>query len=158
MIVSLFDLCKHLKSHQRLMGLDVGKKTIGLALSDMSKCIASPLRTLMRIKFTKDAQCLVEIIKAHQVCALIVGMPLHMNGSQGKSLQSVRSFVTNFNRFHAIDVAFWDERFSTRISEDVLISAHVSRQKRGAVIDKIAATYILQGALDYCTQRRREAV
>lgn len=134
----------------RLLGLDVGTKTIGLALSDVDLIIATPLTTLTRRKFTQDAAKIVEIIQKHEVGGLVVGLPVEMDGQEGRQAQSVRTFVDNFLALHDLPVAFWDERLSTTAVERVMIeTADLSRNKRAKVIDQAAAAYILQGAMDF---------
>jgi putative Holliday junction resolvase len=133
------ELPENLPSGQRLLGLDVGRKTIGLALSDVTLTIASPLETIRRKRFGDDAERLGRLIGEYGVGALVIGLPINMDGSEGRRCQSVR----------AIDVCFWDERLSTRAAERMLIDADVSRRRRGELVDKAAAAYILQGALDF---------
>ncbi len=142
------ELIPTLRPGQRLIGLDVGAKTIGVALSDASRTIASPHRTIRRGKFTRDAEELRRIIADNDVGAAIIGLPINMNGSEGPRCQSVRQFAANLQAKIDIDVAFWDERLSTVAVERTLLAADVSRKRRGEVIDKMAAAYILQGALD----------
>lgn len=134
---------------RRLMGLDLGSKTIGLALSDVRHTIASPLETVRRTKFTRDAQRLETLIAEHDIGALILGLPVNMDGSEGPRCQSTRQFASNFLERRDIMIAYWDERLSTSAVERMLINdIDMSRRRRADVIDKLAATYILQGALD----------
>ena len=142
------DLARALAPGARLLGLDVGTKTIGVALSDTGRTIASPHSTIRRRKFAHDAEALAEIIAANGVGGIVVGLPVNMNGSEGPRCQSVRQFAANITARLAIDVAFWDERLSTVAAERTLIDADLSRKRRAKVIDKVAAAYILQGALD----------
>ena len=138
-----------LKPNQRLLGLDIGSKTIGLALSDVSGLVASPAETIRRSKFTADAERLSEIIAAEDVGGLILGLPVQMDGAEGPRCQSVRQFADNLLEKTDIPIAFWDERLSTAAVERVLIKdADMTRKRRGEVVDKMAAAYILQGALD----------
>jgi putative holliday junction resolvase len=132
----------------RLMGLDLGSKTIGIALSDVEKVIASPLETIVRAKFTKDAARLIELAALYRVAGLVVGLPRNMDGSDGSAAQSARSFARNLGRLTPLPLAFWDERLSTAAVSRMLIGADTSRARRNQIIDKLAATYILQGALD----------
>ena len=133
-----------------ILGVDLGSKTIGLAVSDPEWIIASPLRTLRRYKFSADADALEEIINSNKIGGLIVGLPITMAGLEGARCQSTRQFVQNFHARVEVAVAFWDERLSTAAVDRFLIKeVNMSRKRRGEVIDKIAATYILQGALDY---------
>jgi len=133
---------------QRLLGLDLGEKTIGLALSDTSLSIATPMQTLKRGKFGADAAQLDIIISAQGVGGLVVGLPLNMDGSDGPSAQSARAFGRNWVNRSALPVIFWDERLSTMAVTRTLLDADTSRKRRGEVVDKMAAAYILQGALD----------
>ncbi|MCH7888890.1 MAG: Holliday junction resolvase RuvX [Proteobacteria bacterium] len=143
------DLAGVLRPGQRLLGLDVGTKTIGVALSDTGRAIASPHSTIRRRKFAQDAEALAEIIAANDVGGAIIGLPVNMNGSEGPRCQSVRQFAANLGAKLALDVAFWDERLSTVAATRTLIEADMSRQRRAEVVDKVAAAYILQGALDF---------
>jgi putative Holliday junction resolvase len=148
-IVEMIDLRTTVKRGKRLLGLDLGSKTIGIAISDSGFMIASPLETIQRKKFTGDALTLKAIIDERQIGGLVLGLPKNMDGSDGPRVQSTRQFATNLLERFDIPIAFWDERLSTMAVERVLvIEADMSRQKRSAVIDKMAASYILQGALD----------
>ena len=146
------DLAGVLRPGQRLLGLDVGTKTIGVALSDTGRAIASPYSTIRRRKFAQDAEALAEIIADNDVGGAIIGLPVNMNGSEGPRCQSVRQFAANLGAKLALDVAFWDERLSTVAATRTLIEADMSRQRRADVIDKVAAAYILQGALDFLSR------
>jgi putative holliday junction resolvase len=137
----------------RLLGLDLGEKTIGLALSDTGLMIATPLKTLKRGKFSVDAVTLAALIAEHGVGGLVVGLPLNMDGSEGPSVQSARAFVRNFSAKSEIPIAMWDERLSTAAVTRTLIDADASRKRRKEVFDKMAAAYILQGALDALRHR-----
>jgi len=132
----------------RLLGLDLGEKTIGLALSDTGLTIATPLQTLKRGKFSVDVVTILALIAEHGIGGLVVGLPLNMDGSEGPSVQSARAFVRNFSARSEIPVALWDERLSTAAVTRTLIDADASRKRRKEVVDKMAAAYILQGALD----------
>jgi putative Holliday junction resolvase len=147
-ILSLDDLKAALSPGMRLLGLDLGEKTIGLALSDTSLTIATPLETLTRSKFTANAAELAEIIAEHGVGGLVIGLPLNMDGSEGPSAQSARAFARNFAACSALPIALCDERLSTAAVTRTLLEADASRQRRAALVDKMAAAYILQGALD----------
>ena len=132
-----------------LMGLDLGSKTIGLAIADPTGVIASPLETIKRKKFTDDARALIKIIYARNVGGLVFGLPINMDGKEGPRCQSTRQFAANFLERRGIGIAFWDERLSTSAVEKFLIGeADMTRKRRAEVIDKMAAAYILQGALD----------
>jgi len=149
MIISnISDFLKKIQTRQPLLGLDVGEKTIGLALSDTSHTIASAFKTLNRKKFSKDAEELVKIINEHNICGLVIGLPLNMNGTEGKKCQSVRQFASNLQKLIDIPITFYDERLTTHAAESILIEADMSREKRAEVIDKVAASYILQGLLN----------
>jgi putative Holliday junction resolvase len=137
-----------LSRHARLMGLDLGTHTIGLALSDVECRIATPLETLKRTKFTADAQRIGALAERHGVGGLIVGLPLNMDGSEGPRAQSTRSFVRNLKPILPLPVLFWDERLSTVAVTRTLLEADASRARRAELVDKMAAAYILQGALD----------
>jgi len=154
-ILEIKDMQNTLKRGQKLMGLDLGTKTIGLALSDIMLTVASPLETIQRTKFTKDAIRLEALIKEHEVGALVLGLPLNMDGSEGPRCQATRDFARSFQERQSaqghddIPVALWDERLSTSAVERMLVNdVDMTRKRRGEVIDKLAATYILQGALD----------
>jgi len=137
-----------LRGRGRLMGLDVGTKTVGLALSDTGFMIASPLETLRRGKFRDDAARLRALVERHGVAGLVIGLPIAMDGSEGPRCQSVRQFSANLLALIDLPLAFWDERFSTIGAERPLRDAEMSHRRRAEVIDKMAAAYILQGALD----------
>ncbi len=131
-----------------LLGLDLGTKTIGLALSDTRRQIATPLFTIQRTKFTADARQLIEAATEHAVAGLVLGLPLNMDGSEGPRVQATRAFARNLARLTGLPILFWDERLSTAAVTRTLIDADTSRKRRGEVVDKMAAAYILQGALD----------
>ena len=137
----------------RLLGLDLGEKTIGLALSDTGLMIATPLKTLKRGKFSIDVVTLSSLIAEYGVGGLVVGLPLNMDGSEGPSVQSARAFVRNFSAKSEIPIVLWDERLSTAAVTRTLIDADASRKRRKEVVDKMAAAYILQGALDALRHR-----
>ncbi|MGB6085390.1 Holliday junction resolvase RuvX [Parvibaculum sp.] len=137
-----------LKRHDRLIGVDLGTKTIGLALSDVSRSIASPLETIKRTKFTADAERLIALAREHEAAALVFGLPLNMDGTEGPRCQSTRAFVRNLEKLTDLPVVFWDERMSTMAVTRTLLDADASRARRDEVVDKMAAAYILQGALD----------
>jgi len=147
-ILDLNNLKLALQPGQRLLGLDLGEKTIGLALSDTLCTVATPMETLKRGKFTADAARLDIIIVAQGVGGLVIGLPLNMDGSDGPSAQSARAFARNFAARSPVPVVLVDERLSTMAVTRTLIEADTSRLRRAAVVDKMAAAYILQGALD----------
>ena len=132
-----------------IAGLDLGTKTIGVAVSDGLRYSATPLETIARAKFTADAARIVELVAANNVVGLVLGLPLNMDGSEGPRAQSTRAFARNLAQKLAIPIVFWDERLSTSAVERMMIEeADMRRDKRAAVVDKLAASYILQGALD----------
>ena len=141
-----------LPRHARLLGLDLGSKTIGLALSDVERSIATPLETIARRKFTKDVERLLELAARHDVHGLVIGLPRNMDGSEGPAVQSARSFARNLAPLTALPMTFWDERLSTAAVTRMLIEADRSRARRDELVDKLAAAYILQGALDRLRQ------
>ena len=154
-IITLNELPKVLSSGQRLIGLDLGEKTIGIALTDTLRTVATPLMTLRRGKFTKDAATLGSLIAEYGVGAVIVGLPLNMDGSAGPSAQSAQAFARNFAAVSDCPVVLVDERLSTAAVTRTLLEADTSRRRRKAVIDKMAAAYVLQGALDRLAQLAR---
>ena len=139
----------------RLLGIDVGSKTLGLALSDVTRTIASPLMTLRRARFREDAAAVVRIIAENEVSGLVIGLPVSMDGREGPRCQSLRQFADNLLALVDLPVAFWDERWSTVAVERMLVAeADLSRKRRRDVVNKSAASYILQGALDFLAVRR----
>jgi len=132
----------------KLLGLDLGTKTIGVAISDGMRYSATPLETIRRSKFTADAERLKALIAENQAVGIVLGLPLNMDGSEGPRVQSTRAFARNLSKLIAIPIAFWDERLSTSAVTRTLIEADVRRDKRAEVVDKLAASYILQGALE----------
>ena len=148
-VMSMKELKAEMGSASRLLGLDMGSKTIGMALSDLSRTVATPLDTLRRTKLGRDLEQLERIITEHEVGGVVIGLPVSMDGSEGPRCQSVRQFATDLLKTVDLPVTFWDERLSTAAVERVLIGeADLSRKRRAEVIDKAAAAYILQGALD----------
>jgi putative Holliday junction resolvase len=147
-LLALADLAARLKRDERLFGLDLGTKTIGLALSDVMRQIASPLETIRRTKFSADAARLLQLAKEHGVAGLVIGLPVNLDGSEGPRAQSTRAFARNLAQMTDLPMAFWDERLSTAAAERALFEADASRKRRAELIDKMAAAYILQGALD----------
>ncbi|MFQ5467546.1 MAG: Holliday junction resolvase RuvX [Kiloniellaceae bacterium] len=155
---SIADLAARLAPRQRLLGLDLGAKTIGLAISDSRLAVASPVETIRRTKFTRDAAALKALCAARAVGGLVIGLPINMDGGEGPRCASVRQFARNLREIAGLDppVAFWDERLSTVAVERVLIhEADMSRARRAKAVDKMAAAYILQGALDALATARR---
>ncbi|MGH6870513.1 MAG: Holliday junction resolvase RuvX [Rhizomicrobium sp.] len=147
-IVEITELRGLVAAGARLLGLDLGEKTIGLALSDTLLTVATPMETLKRGKFSADAQTLSGMIARQGVGGLVIGLPLNMDGSDGPAAQSARAFGRNFAARFPVPIAFWDERLSTSAVTRTLLEADASRKRRGEVVDKMAAAYILQGALD----------
>jgi len=131
-----------------LMGLDLGTKTIGVAVSDTFRSVATPLETVRRKKFGTDAARLIELIVERNITGVVLGLPFNMDGSEGPRCQSTRAFARNLARLIDIPITFWDERLSTVAAERALLEADTSRKRRSEVIDHVAAGYILQGMLD----------
>lgn len=142
------ELAAALPRHMRLAGLDLGEKTIGIAIGDPGHRVASPLTTIRRTKFTKDATELIRILDERQVGGLVIGLPLNMDGTEGPRCQSVRQFAANLKPMRDLPITFWDERMSTMAVTRDMIEMDVSRAKRAKVVDRSAAAFILQGALD----------
>jgi putative Holliday junction resolvase len=147
-IISIEDLPRLIGAEARLLGLDVGSKTIGMALSDVTRSIATPFDTIRRTKFTMDAKTIGEVIESNRVGAVVIGLPFNLDGSEGPRAQSTRAFARNLAAYIGVPMVFWDERLSTAAVERHLIEADASRKRRAEVIDRMAAAYILQGALD----------
>jgi putative Holliday junction resolvase len=139
---------KALPDHGSVAGLDLGTHTIGVAVSDGFRRVASPLETIKRKKFGADAVKLLAICEARQITGLVLGLPLNMDGSEGPRVQSTRAFARNLTALTALPIGFWDERLSTVAAERALLEADTSRRRRSEVIDHVAASFILQGALD----------
>lgn len=131
-----------------LAGIDLGTATIGVAVSDLRRRVASPVETIRRTKAGKDIAALMAICEPREVVGLILGLPLNMDGSEGPRCQATRAFARNVARSTELPISFWDERLSTVAAERALLEADMSRRRRGQVIDHVAASYILQGALD----------
>ena len=129
-------------------GLDLGEKTLGVAVSDRGLAVASPLRTIRRKKFTADAEALFALLDAREIGGIVLGLPRNMDGSEGPRAQSTRAFARNLARLSELPIGFWDERLSTVAAERALLEADATRKRRAEVIDHVAASYILQGALD----------
>lgn len=142
---------------QALAGLDLGTVTIGVAVSDTFQSVATPLETIKRKKFTLDAEKLLAITTARNIGGLVLGLPRNMDGSEGPRCQATRAFARNLMRLTELPISFWDERLSTVAAERALLEADTSRKRRSEVIDHVAASYILQGALDRLGHLRRQA-
>ena len=136
----------------RLLGLDLGTKTIGIAVSDVTRRIATPLRTIKRTKFTVDAADLVKLSETEKALAFVLGLPINMDGTEGPRCQSTRAFARNLEKLTPVPILFWDERLSTAAVQRMLIADDRSRAQRAELVDKLAAAYILQGALDRLAQ------
>jgi len=132
----------------KLAGIDLGTKTIGLAISDAGLSFAHPRPVILRKKFTLDAQALLSVVEKENVVAIVIGLPVNMDGSEGPRVQATRAFVRNMEKLTAIPFVYWDERLSTVAAERTLLEMDVSRRKREDRIDSAAAAFILQGALD----------
>jgi len=150
-IVELSDLPRLLAPRQRLFGLDVGSKTIGVAVSNSALRVASPVETIRRTKFAADARRLARLMEDRAVGGFVVGLPVNMDGSEGPRCQSTRQFAANLLERIDLPLAFWDERLSTAAVTRAMIDADLTRRKRAREVDRLAATYILQGALDSLT-------
>jgi putative Holliday junction resolvase len=148
-VFDLSDLSAACPPNTPWLGLDLGENTIGVAASDAGRIIASPLELIRKTKFTQDAERLFKIMDGRNVSALIIGLPLNMDGSEGPRAQSCRAFARNLERFRPVNVAFQDERLSTNAVERFLIDElDLTRKRRADVVDRTAAAWILQGALD----------
>jgi putative Holliday junction resolvase len=147
-ITDIEDLPPLLARDARLLGLDVGTKTIGMALSDVTRSVATSFDTIRRSKFTADAKTIREVVEKNQVGAMVIGLPLNLDGSEGPRAQSTRAFARNLAAHVEVPMVFWDERLSTAAVERHLIEADVSRKRRAELVDRMAAAYILQGALE----------
>lgn len=142
------DFAADLPPYGAIAGLDLGTKTIGVAVSDGMRQVASPLTVIRRQKFTLDAADLLAIVQDRALVGLVMGLPRNMDGSEGPRAQSTRAFARNLERLTPLPITFWDERLSTVAAERALLEADTSRKRRAEVIDQVAAGYILQGALD----------
>jgi putative pre-16S rRNA nuclease len=147
-VVEIAELAQVLAPRARLLGLDLGEKTIGIALSDTTRTIATPMQTLPRGKFSVDAVKVEAILREQDVGGLVIGLPRNMDGSEGPSAQSARAFGRNLAKRLTVPIVFWDERLSTLAVTRTLLDADASRRRRAALVDKMAAAFILQGLLD----------
>jgi putative Holliday junction resolvase len=146
--MAIIEVTALLASKGALLGIDPGTKTFGIAVSDNTRLIASPVETIKRKKFTPDAARIFEIYDERACSAIIIGLPMNMDGSEGPRVQSVRDFAANLMALRDVPIVFWDERLSTAAVTRTLLEADSSRAARAQVIDKLAATYILQGVVD----------
>jgi putative holliday junction resolvase len=156
-VLALIDAAALLPQRGALIGLDLGTKTIGVAASDPDRRVAAPVETISRVRFQLDAKRILELAAERKAVALVLGLPINMDGSEGPRAQSTRAFARNLAQLTALPIALWDERLSTAAVERALIEADASRAKRKAVIDAHAATFILQGALDRLARGQIEA-
>lgn len=149
------DLISALPPQGALAGLDLGEKTIGVAVSDLRRSVATPSETVKRVKFTQDAARLLQIAQARGLAGLVLGLPLNMDGTEGPRCQSTRAFARNLSGLTDLPIGFWDERLSTVAAERALLDFDTTRAKRAQVIDHVAAGFILQGFLDRLAAMRR---
>jgi len=147
-LINISDIPALHQRNTKLIGLDLGTKTIGIAVSDVRLKIATARETLKRVKFTQDAQYLIELAKKENVFAFVLGLPLNMNGTEGPRAQATRAFVRNMEKLTDLPFLLWDERLSTVAAEEAMLEADISRKKRAERIDAVAAAIILQGTLD----------
>jgi putative Holliday junction resolvase len=147
-LAELADLAPLLSRRGSLIGLDLGTKTIGVALSDVERGIATPLALIRRTRFTADAEALLKLAAEHAAAGIVLGLPLNMDGSEGPRVQATRAFARNLGQKTELPIVFWDERLSTAAVTRLLIEADHSRKRRAELVDKTAAAFILQGALD----------
>jgi putative Holliday junction resolvase len=154
---SIEDLPRKLAPGTRLAGLDLGTKTIGMAVSDLGLRLASPLQTIRRAKFGKDAEALLNLCAREKIGGLILGLPVNMDGTEGPRAQATRAFLRNLAPLTSLPIVLWDERLSTVAAERALLESDMSRRKRAEKIDAAAAAIILQGALDRLARLHEEA-
>jgi putative holliday junction resolvase len=155
-VLNLMDAATLLPARGALIGLDLGTRTIGVAVSDPDRRLATPVETVARRRFTLDAHRLLELAGERRAIGFVLGLPINMDGTEGARAQSTRAFARNFANLTELPIALWDERWSTAVVERELIAVDVSRAQRRAVIDQHAAMYILQGALDRLMHRMPE--
>lgn len=148
-VLELADFANTIKQHDRLLGIDLGTKTIGLAISDVMRMVASPVETLVKGKFSKDVLKIKALIDKEEVGGIVLGLPVEMDGTQGKRAQATKAFASNLSREIDLPILLWDERLSTVAVERVLIGeADMTRKRRAEVVDRAAAAFILQGVLE----------
>ena len=145
---NILDFDGSISKNTALMGLDLGSKTIGVAISDSFRSIATPLKTIRRTKFSEEVKVLFKLISEREISGIIIGLPKNMDGTEGARCQSTRAFARNIITFTDFPISYWDERLSTVAAEKALLAADINRKRRSEVIDHVAASYILQGALD----------
>src|SRR5205814_5701724 len=151
-ILPLAEMAALLAARGALIGLDLGSKTIGVAASDPDRRLAAGVETIFRKNFTADAERLLALAAERKAAGFVLGLPVNMDGSEGPRAQSARAFARNLARLTALPIAFWDERLSTAAIQRMLIGADTSRARRAEIVDKLAAAYILQAALDSLSQ------
>jgi len=152
-VLDILDLPASLQTYTPIAGLDIGEKTIGVAVSDLSRTIASPFSLIRKSKFTDDAAALFKLMADRGATGLVIGLPVNMDGTEGPRCQSSRAFARNILRLKDLPIAFWDERLSSAaVNRMLIIEADMTRAKRAEVVDRAAAGYILQGALDRLRQ------
>ena len=156
-VLTIEELAGTLAPGQAIAGLDLGTKTIGLAMSDLGRRFATPRPVIRREKFTVDAQTLLAFATKEKVAAFVIGLPMNMDGSAGPRVQATRAFVRNMEQKTTLPFVYWDERLSTVAAERALLEMDVSRAKRAERIDSAAASFILQGALDRLSLLARSA-
>jgi putative Holliday junction resolvase len=148
-VLDLLDLPGAIAARAPIVGLDLGEKTIGVAVSDLTRTIASPLALIRRTKFTADAEALLKLMEGRGAAGIVIGLPINMDGTEGPRCQSVRAFARNLLRLRELPISFWDERLSSAAVNRMLIDeADTTRARRAELVDKAAAAWILQGALD----------
>lgn len=147
-VIDIETLATRIGKNQPLIGLDLGTKTIGIAVSDLSLTIATARTTIRRTKFTKDVAELLELAEGENALALVLGLPINMDGSEGPRAQATRAFARNLSQKTDLPIVYWDERLSTVAAERAMLEADLSRRKRAAKVDQVAASFILQGFLD----------
>ncbi|MBY5442052.1 Holliday junction resolvase RuvX [Rhizobium leguminosarum] len=147
-VLTIEEMAETLAPRQAIAGLDLGTKTIGLSMSDLGRRFATPRTVIRRVKFTIDAQALLDFAVAERVAGFVIGLPMNMDGSAGPRVQATRAFVRNMEQKTALPFVYWDERLSTVAAERTLLEMDLSRAKRAERIDSAAASFILQGALD----------
>lgn len=153
-LLELPDFAAALPARAAILGIDPGEKRIGVAISDLTRLIASPLDTVTRTKFAADADAILKLYDGRQCAGFVIGLPLNMDGSSGPAAQSARAFARNLIAKRDVPLLMWDERLSTAAVTRTLIEGDASRKRRGEVVDKVAASYMLQGALDAMQERR----
>ncbi len=155
-LLDLPDFAAALPASAAILGIDPGEKRIGVAISDLTRLIASPLDTVIRVKSAADVEALLKLYDGRQCAGFVIGLPLNMDGSTGPAAQSARAFGRNLLTKRDVPLLMWDERLSTAAVTRTLIEGDASRKRRGEVIDKVAASYMLQGALDAMQERRAD--